>query len=539
MLVYPNLPLMLVPSLAIGIFTRLLKDEGYSVDLFDCTPYVNDPDESSSPENRVKYSQARSFDYERDLGVKPNFGDVGIDFRDRVLEFKPDVIFYTVVEDAFRQCHHMLKAIDDLNIPHLVGGVFPTAAPERCMEFEEIKAIGLGEGEDILRAVSQCVRLGEPIEGTPGTWVRGKSGEIVKSAQGPLVNINDLRPDFSKFDERRFYRPMGGRVFKTMPIETYRGCPYDCTFCNSPMQRGFSKETEQGNFLRRKTLKNLRDELDEIIERYDPEFLYFVDDSFLARPRKEIFDFCDMYEDIGLPFWFNTRPENCDTEVLQRLKDVGAYRISFGLECGNEEYRRKVLRRYVANTKVIESFEKIKKSGVNFSVNLIIGFPGETRELIMDTIELVRCIDGFDTITVSIFTPYHGTHLRKVAVANGWLDPRIITKHTTSSSLLNMPPPYLSADDIDGLMRVLPFYCYFPKDEWEAIRRAETADAEGNRLLAEFQNRYQDAFLGMTQEEKQHKLIEGGSGCRTNPKDSFRVSPSRLTDEQMVALAGN
>ena len=48
---------------------------------------------------------------------------------------------------------------------------------------------------------------------------------------------------------------------------------------------------------------------------------------------------------IKLPFWFNTRPENCKEEVLKMLKEVGAYRISFGIECGNEEFRTKVFQR--------------------------------------------------------------------------------------------------------------------------------------------------------------------------------------------------
>jgi anaerobic magnesium-protoporphyrin IX monomethyl ester cyclase len=243
-----------------------------------------------------------------------------------------------------------------------------------------------------------------------------------------------------------------------------------------------------------------------------------------------------MYSEFALPFWFNTRPENCTEEVMKRINEAGAYRISFGLECGNEEYRRKVLLRQVSNKKIIERFDIIANSGIAFSVNLIIGFPGETRELIMDTVELVRSLSGFDTLTVSIFTPYHGTRLRDVAVRNGWLDPKTITVHTTSNSLLDMPPPYLSSVDIDGLMRVVPLYCYFPKSEWKTLRRAETDDDEGNKILAEYMTIYQDEFLGMTQDDKKNILIEGGTGCRSNPKDSFFVSAPRLTESQLISL---
>jgi len=537
LIVYPNLPLMLVPALAIGIFTKILNKKGYQVDLFETTGYLpQDSNENSSPENRVKYSQARDFNYERDLGIIPMYGDMKEDFREKVIEFKPDFMIFTVVEDAFLQALSLLEAVGDLNVPHLIGGVFPTAAPDRCMEFPAIKMIGLGEGENIILATAEAIRLGKSLKNIPGTWYRDDQDTIHKSPRGPLVDINDYSPDFSLIDDRRFYRPMGGRVFRTMPIETYRGCPFTCTFCNSPMQTSQSKSSGQGNFLRRKGITELRDELREVVEKYKPEFLYFIDDSFLSRPRSEIFEFCDMYSEFALPFWFNTRPENCTEEVMKRINEAGAYRISFGLECGNEEYRRKVLLRQVSNKKIIERFDIIANSGIAFSVNLIIGFPGETRELIMDTVELVRSLSGFDTLTVSIFTPYHGTRLRNVAVRNGWLDPKTITVHTTSNSLLDMPPPYLSSVDIDGLMRVVPLYCYFPKSEWKTLRRAETDDDEGNKILAEYMTIYQDEFLGMTQDDKKNILIEGGTGCRSNPKDSFFVSAPRLTESQLISL---
>ena len=109
-----------------------------------------------------------------------------------------------------------------------------------------------------------------------------------------------------------------------------------------------------------------------------------------------------------------------------------------------------MLLRKPTNEEIIDSFKVIEESGIAFSVNLIIGFPGETRELVMETVELVRQIKGYDTITVSIFTPYRGTVLREVAIKNGWLNKDHITIHTTSSSVLNMPEPYLAQKILMG-----------------------------------------------------------------------------------------
>ncbi len=531
LIVYPNLPFMLVPSLAIGLFTKIMKEQGYQVDFFDTTAYISE--EGSSPQNRVKFLQARKFSDEDDLGITVKENLLG-EFRDKVLEFKPHAMIVSVVEDAFMKTVRMLKRVEDLNIPHLLGGVFPTAAPQRCMDFPEVKMIGLGEGETTIVSFTEAVRCGRSMDNILSTWYKDNEGEIHKNPKSELVNINNVFPDFSLFEEVRFYRPMGGRIFKTIPVETYRGCPYKCTFCNSPMQVVLAKADDQGHFLRRKTIKVLEEELNLLVKTYDPEFFYFIDDSFLARPPREIYEFCDMYEQFKLPFWFNTRPENCNPENLKRLKEIGCYRVSFGIECGNEDYRKNVLKRFVSNDKLREHLDIIADSSVVFSVNLIIGFPGETRDLIMDTVEFVRTVRGYDTITVSMFTPYHGTELRAVAEKNDWMDdPKAITVHTTSRSMLNMPEPYVSKDDLDGLMRVLPLYCYFGKSDWDDIRRAEIDDEEGNRLLEHYSAIYKKDFLKQTQDDDKDFIVEGGTGCKTNPKDAFRI---RLTTAEVEML---
>lgn len=536
LLVYPNLTMMLVPSLAIGIFTKLLKDKKYNVDLFDTTHYV--AEENSSPQNRVKYLQAREFNDTDDLGVRVK-EDLTGDFRRKVKEYKPDILIYSVVEDCYRQTLSLMNAIKDLDVPHIVGGVYPTAAPEMCMENELIQCIGLGEGENVIMELSEVIRTNGSYDDVGGIWFK-RNGEIVKNKRGPVVSINKgQEPDFSLFDEGRFNRPMGGRMFRTVPIETYRGCPFTCTYCNSPMQTVLAKESGIGNFLRTKNFDVLRTEIRNVIKKYKPEFMYFIDDSFTARKKSEVFEFCDMYEEFKLPFWFNTRPETCTPEMMQRLKEVGAYRISFGIEAGNEQYRKKVLRRNVSNANLRKSFDMLADSGIAFSLNLIIGMPGETREMVMDSIEFCRTIRGFDTLTVSIFTPYAGTVLRDVAVKNDWLDSNYITKHTTSSSDLKMPPPYLSSEEIDKLMRVLPLYVYFPKSDWADIKRAEINDEEGNRLLKHYSEIYSRDFLKMTQDDEKVWTIDGGTGCKSNPKDSFVVdfaSPTRMDEVELSSL---
>lgn len=540
LIVYPNLPLMLVPGIAIALFTRILKDQGYRVDMFDTTHY--DTAETNYSEIKINYSEnrtrilnAREFNVSEDLGITIK-RDMLTDFRDKVMDFRPHLMIISVVEDTFLQTLSMLRAVEELAIPHLVGGVFPTMAPETCIEAPEITMIGLGEGETSIVAVSEALRLDKPLTGIPGTWHKSGDGTIVKTPQPPLVDIGNVTPDFSLYEQSRFMRPMGGKVFKMIPVETYRGCPYACTYCNSPSQREFASLNDLGNFMRRKSMETLRTELRGYVERYDPDFFFIVDDSFLARPRQEISDFCDMYEEFKLPFYFNTRSENCTPENLARLREVNCYRMAFGIEAGNEQYRNKVLRRKISNQEIIKRFKWIADSGIAFSINLIIGMPGETRDLVMDTVELARAIHGYDTLTCFIFTPYHGTTLRRVAVMNGWLDPNTITRHNTSRSLLRMPPPYLNADEIDGLLATLPLYCYFPKSEWPNIRRAESDDEKGLKIRKHYADIYARDFLGEYQDSEKAYItsLDG----RRELDEQFAGTPKRMDAAMVERLAG-
>jgi radical SAM superfamily enzyme YgiQ (UPF0313 family) len=500
LLVYPNLVGMLVPPLSIAVFTRIFKKAGYNVRLFDSTPYVTA--DTSSPEKRVKYLQARKFSYDEDLGVSPRF-DLIEDFAQIADEFDPDFIVVSCVEDTFLQAVKLVQSVYERNIPTVFGGPFITAAPEVALSYEGVDMVGLQEGEVAILEVAERIRQDRSVDDVPGVWVKKADGTIVKNPNGPLVDISQVTPDFSLFDKSRFNRPMGGKIFRTIPVETYRGCPYKCTFCNSPMQLEFAKDSGLGQFLRKKQMANLRAELRELVELYQPEFFYIVDDSFLARSEREIVDFVEMYKEFRLPFWFNTRPENITPRRMDLMREAGCYRISFGVEHGNEEFRHKVLGRRPSNEELFKQFEMIAEGGIAFSVNNIIGFPDETREMVFETIEFNRNLRGYDTLTVSIFTPYHGTPLRELAVKKGYIDGRILTTHTTSSSLLNMPT--LSSQEIDGLARTFTLYVEFPKSIWPKIEVAERFDEKGEEMFAALSKMYQE-YLGENQSTQRRHM---------------------------------
>ena len=497
LLVYPNIPGMLVISVAIGLFTKILKNAGFEVELFDATLYADK--KSVSPLKRVEYAQARKFSYEKDLGIDFH-SDLIKEFVLKVDSFKPDLLAFSLVEDAFFQCLDLLDAVKDKKIPHIIGGVFTTASPELAISHSQINRICLGEGEKTILDIAKGLRDKKNVDNVTNTWVKKEDGRIIKNPIASPIDINDdVLPDYSLFEDARFYRPMGGKILRTIPLEMYRGCPYQCTFCCSPLWNKFYKEKTNDIFARRKTVDRVIEEVDYLVKEYDPELLYIIDDTFLARPLEEIKDFVEKYKKYSIPFWMNTRPETINDEKMELMKEINCYRISIGMECGNEKFRHDVLKRSIGNEEFPKRIEILKKSKIPFSINNIIGFPDETRELIFETIELNRKISGYDAITVSIFTPYHGSELREVCIKKGYLDKDSYTGHTTESSMLNMPN--LTPEQIDGLMRTFCMYVKFPKKLWSYIQIAESFTDEGNNMFHKLNNIYHDIYFSKTQDE--------------------------------------
>ena len=138
------------------------------------------------------------------------------------------------------------------NIPVIAGGVFATFAPEICIKNKLVDLVCFGEGENSLINLCKKIEKKEDYSDVTNLWVK-KDGKIFK--KNPIskpVNIND-NPiiDISLFEENRLYRPMAGKIYKMMPIETIRGCPFTCRFCNSPDQMKLYKGLGS-NFYRKK-----------------------------------------------------------------------------------------------------------------------------------------------------------------------------------------------------------------------------------------------------------------------------------------------
>lgn len=468
----------------IGVSSLLgsLKKIDVEVELFDTTFYRTE--ERSSDEDRVKNLQVHSFDYSR-VGISIKQADVFESFREHVVRYKPDIIMLSMVEATYEQGISLLDSIEDIRPYTVVGGIFAILVPDEVIANDYVDALCIGEGEDAI--VEFCQKYSTQCDFTDvaGMWFKNKS-QIIMNPIKSLVDLDNMAfLDFSLYEKERFYKPMQGRIFRMVPLEFSRGCPYRCKYCaNHALEKIFKSV---GRWYRWKNMDRIFDEIHEYVTTYKAEFFYFISESFLSMPKKKFAEFCERYSDYKIPFWFNTRPETITKGVLRKLEEINCFRIGIGLEHGSDKFRREMLGRNVTNERIVEACGLVEESRISYSINNIIGFPGETRELIFDTIMLNRQIKP-DSVGTFIFTPFKGTQLYDYCVKHGYINQNTATGDLNRSSVLENNT--LSKDEIKGLMRVFPLYVHFDEKYFPLIEKAEHFTERGNKVFEELAKRY-------------------------------------------------
>ena len=508
LLVYPNFPManVLLPA-GVSIISAILNKEGFQCKLFDTTLYP--PKGETFDEYRKKIHQIKSGSSSMKEQVQTKTTDPIKDFTDLLDLYKPDIVGLSVLSDTFEMGVDYIKIAKKRNIPVFVGGIYPTFAPEEVIANEYIDYICMGEGEYAVLELCKALASDKSIDNIKNFWIKKKDGTVIKNQLGPLVNVNELPyPDYSIFEPERFYRPMHGKVLRILPMELHRGCPYTCAFCEDPSQnllyksRGIAK-----TYHRSKSPKRVISELHHLIDTYGATFIYFNAETFFAMPNKDFLELADLYtKEIRLPFWLQTRPETITEERIRLLKQMNVSNINVGIEHGNEKYRREMLKRSMSNQLIISALKILDNADIPVTVNNIMGFPDETRELVFDTINLNRAIKSA-TVNAYLYNPYPGTGLYEVCKQKGYLpkegDEKTVDTHLSTEAfpyfktILNLPT--ISKAELCGLQKTFVLYAKLPRHEFKRIKIAEQHNKEGDKMFEILSKEYKDIIQGKVQ----------------------------------------
>lgn len=363
-------------------------------------------------------------------GHKVQVYDADPEYHDSIVqeikEFKPDLIGLSFLTVGYQRAFNLLKKLKK-ELPDVIycaGGVHTTAKPIETMNEFGLHFIVVGEGEETI--VEACERLekGEGLADVKGVMYRA-NGKIVDNGRRELIQDLDTIPFPARhlIDMTPYLKPpgiiRGYATDRQTTIVTSRGCPYRCIYCGS--HNIFGRKT------RRRSVKNVVDEIEYLHKTYGIKGIYYCDDTFTLNSRW-VREYCEELKrrNLDIKWAGQSRVDQTDEELLRLMKDSGLVQLDFGVESGSEKIL-KVLGKGGhgdRTEKIKNSFKLCKKVGIRTLATFIIGNPEETREDIEQSFQVAKEIKA-DYTAFYFLTPYPGTTIYDMAIKNGWLDPNI------------------------------------------------------------------------------------------------------------------
>lgn len=307
------------------------------------------------------------------------------------------------VKDALK----MIKEIDK-GITTVIGGPHPSAEPEESMEYfsDALDFAFVGEAERGFRSLVDYLN-GDKVDISKIPGLVWREGQDIKTNsvffEEDLDSLGMLawdliRPDiYPESQHGAFYKK-----FPIAPIMLTRGCPYECTFC--------AGKIISGRRIRKRSTNNVIEEIKTLYHKYGIREFHIIDDNF-TMDKEYAKKFLSQLEDLGLDIsWAlpnGIRMENLDMEFLHLMKRTGLYLVSLGIESGSDRILGLMKKRSSVD-KIKNTVKMINDSGLDVAGFFILGFPGENKGEIEETIRLSL---DLNLIRANFFTylPFPGT----------------------------------------------------------------------------------------------------------------------------------
>ena len=346
---------------------------------------------------------------------------------EEIAKFKPDLVGITCM---FTMTHASLKKVCEhvksFGIPIAIGGVHVTNDVERVLDdIPSSDMAFLNEAEiAIIRLVQAVNRDGDIADLGQMILVDGAvRHRLLRSCKPSVEDINvipafDLLPmheisDYGTVGAFYAFKPKGTR-FAT--VLSNRGCRAQCTFC--------SVRTFNGVGVRQRSIKSVVDELEILKNEHGIGHIMWLDDDLLKDHDRAIQLFNEMVRrNLGIT-WDATNgliASSCDYDVIAAAAESGCIAVNIGMESGNPKILRDIKKpgrvdNFIKAAEVFSKFENI-----HVSVLLMLGFPGETMGMVLDTINVARQMD-LDWHRIAQLQPLPNTPIYDSMVAQGLIE---------------------------------------------------------------------------------------------------------------------
>ena len=352
-------------------------------------------------------------------------------FRQRIKQVPSDVVGVTSTTLLYNSAKTIMEIAkeEQPNAVTMIGGSHVSFWDENALnESPAIDLIVRREGELTFLELLQRIEAKKNFEGVLGTTFRGSDGNIVRNEDRPfLMDLDSLPSPAYHLLPLDSYHRMGKTIF---PIVTSRGCVQWCDFCSTV--RMF------GRGYRVRSPKKVVDDMEALHNKYGESQFTFYDDAFTIN-RQHTLEMCADIKARGLNVEWDceTRVDAVDKELLEKMHDAGCITVWFGVESGSETMLAKMHKK-INREQVKNAFKMSQKAGMMTIASAVIGFPGETEDTALETIDFINSLNP-DDIGCYIATPYPGTPMYEEVVKNGWLRVTDFNKYDTATPTFETP----------------------------------------------------------------------------------------------------
>ena len=302
-----------------------------------------------------------------------------------------DLIAFSCTSPAWSHALKIAKGVKEINpeVRTVFGGWHITALPNECLKEDVVDQVIVGEGEiamlDILNGNNSPLVLGEKIGFQNLPWPDRESIKNIRT-----VDLCEL---------------MNGK--RITSFQSNRVCPVSCSFCAEDIMTGkFNRKT---NPIRSRDPKDVCDEIDYVIKKYNLNYFKFVDATF------------DISDEFVLNFCEEKITRGIDTEweclvhasfireekTFKWLKKANCNQINVGVETGSDKIQKDIGKgiNWKSTKKV---FDLAKKYNIERRAFFILGMPNETKEDIKLTEKWIDEVKP-DVVGFTILCPYPGS----------------------------------------------------------------------------------------------------------------------------------
>ena len=384
-------------------------------------------------ETYIGASSHKSIDYKREhrprLGImsvatylRQNRQDVEVRFLDcialemnfsdlerEILDFKPHLAGITCLTFTYIDCLRTASIIK-LASPETkvcLGGFHVTLYPEETLSQKDVDIVLLGEGEQSMLDLVNYLDKGIPEKADISGLGFKENGALFVNKDRPVMkSLEDVPfPDYDLVNINRYSHVLGGGDIN-LAIESSRGCPFGCIFC----------DIRHSNFRYRSAVA-IVDEIERLVAKGVHSF-FTVDDNLTVN-KKRVIKICELIvkRKLKIDFKVSSRVDTVNEEVLYHLKQAGCSKLSIGLESSNQKYLD-FLGKNITVENIIETIQTAHKVGLPVFAYVMFGLPDQTREEMMEEVEFLKRYK-VEYASFSICTIYPKTLLYYQCLENG------------------------------------------------------------------------------------------------------------------------